>query len=160
VDLYAVLGVERGASADEIRRAFRQAALLWHPDRNPDADAAEVFRAVQQAYERLRDPQRRSAYDRTLEAPFGPGTARLADGPPPQWVPPREEREPLRFVAGRGWTTWEDEGERPHTEPTPTHARPSEGRTRWSRDERLGIAVATFAAVAGAVAIAIAPMIS
>lgn len=151
VNLYAVLGIERGASADEIRRAYRQAALALHPDRNPDPDASARFLAVQQAYERLRDPERRAAYDRALGVPF----VRLADGPRPQWVPPEGERHPLLFVAGRGWTAWERAGQQG---PTRASARPASDFGRWRRDERFAIAVATLGAVAGAVAIAIAPL--
>ncbi len=69
LDLYAVLGVGRGASPDEIRGAYRRAALRSHPDLHPgDASAAERFKRVQLAYEVLGDPGRRAAYD-SLPAP-------------------------------------------------------------------------------------------
>ncbi len=159
MDLYAVLGVEPGASADEIRRAYRQAALLWHPDRNPDPEAADVFHAVQEAYERLGDPERRRSYDHALAA-SGPLRLSFTAGRRPDWVPPDDEREPLRFVAGRGWISWDEAP----SDPSPADASPAGARVaprkRWTRDEWLAIAVATFAAVAGAIAIAIAPMFS
>ena len=62
-DYYKVLGVEKTASADEIKKAFRQQAALYHPDRNPSPDAPARFRAVQQAYDVLSDPDKRQAYD-------------------------------------------------------------------------------------------------
>jgi curved DNA-binding protein CbpA len=159
VNLYAVLGVERGATADEIRRAYRQAALLWHPDRNPDPDAAECFQAVQEAYERLRDPDRRRSYDLALESAFGPRRLRFDDGERPDWLPPDDEREPLRFVSGRGWVK-ADVAPRPAAPAGPDRAQRATAGRRWTRDERLGLGVAVFAAVVGAVAIAIAPMFS
>lgn len=158
MNLYAVLGAEPGASADEIRRAYRQAALLWHPDRNPDPQAADVFHAVQEAYECLRDPDRRRSYDVALAAPTRLQRLRFSDGERPTWVPPEGERAPLRFVAGRGWTSLQEE---PRASDEASAARLTQTtRRRWSRDERLSLAVAALAAVAGAVAIAIAPMFS
>jgi curved DNA-binding protein CbpA len=159
VNLYAVLGVERGASADEVRRAYRQAVLLWHPDRNPDPDAAAVFHAVQQAYEQLRDPARRASYDVALEGTNGIRKLRFDDGEQPDWVPPEHEREPLRFVVGEGWTSL-DGGPAGSRRPAAQPRAASPTQRRWTRDERLGLGVAVFAAVAGAVAIAIAPMFS
>lgn len=62
-DHYTALGVPATASLDDIRKAFRQKASFFHPDRNPAPDAAARFREVQQAYEVLADPGRRQAYD-------------------------------------------------------------------------------------------------
>lgn len=64
-DYYNILGVARDASADEIKKAYRQAALRYHPDRNPgDKDAEERFKEAAQAYSVLADPEKRSVYDR------------------------------------------------------------------------------------------------
>src|SRR5581483_9067376 len=63
-DYYEVLGVERNATSDEVRRAYRKLALQFHPDRNPEAGAAERFKEVTEAYEVLSDPERRAQYDR------------------------------------------------------------------------------------------------
>jgi molecular chaperone DnaJ len=64
-DYYAILGVPRDASAEEVKKAFRSLARESHPDANPgDPTAEERFREVAEAYEVLSDPQRRAAYDR------------------------------------------------------------------------------------------------
>ncbi len=65
-DYYEILGISRTASPEEIKSAYRKAALKWHPDRNPDnkKPAEERFRESTEAYSVLSDPQRRAAYDR------------------------------------------------------------------------------------------------
>ncbi len=68
-DFYEVLGVRRDASTDEIKRAYRQAALKYHPDRNPgDAESEELFKTAAEAYAVLSDDEKRSLYDRFGEA--------------------------------------------------------------------------------------------
>ena len=62
-DHYAALGLAANATLADIKRAFRQKASYYHPDRNTAADAALRFREVQQAYDVLSDPERRQQYD-------------------------------------------------------------------------------------------------
>ena len=63
-DYYDVLGVERSASADEIKKAFRKLAFKYHPDRNKEADAEEKFKEISEAYAVLSDEQKKAQYDR------------------------------------------------------------------------------------------------
>ncbi|XP_062861433.1 dnaJ homolog subfamily B member 2 isoform X2 [Trichomycterus rosablanca] len=65
VDYYDVLGVPRGASQDEIKKAYRKLALQWHPDKNPDnkEEAERKFKEIAEAYEVLSDRSKREAYD-------------------------------------------------------------------------------------------------
>ena len=81
-DYYEVLGVQRGATADDIRRAYRKLARAHHPDVNREDGAEERFKEINEAYEVLSDDQRRAAYDRFGHAagstggdPFGFGGA-------------------------------------------------------------------------------------
>jgi len=77
-DYYDILGVPRGASADEMKKAYRKLAMQYHPDRNPNNPTAEhKFKELNEAYDVLKDDQKRSAYDRFGHAAFenggGPG---------------------------------------------------------------------------------------
>jgi molecular chaperone DnaJ len=63
LDYYTVLGVERGATDAEIKRAFRKLAQQWHPDVNDDPTAQERFKEINEAYQVLSDPERRQRYD-------------------------------------------------------------------------------------------------
>lgn len=62
-DYYAILGVARSATADEIKKAYRRLALEWHPDRNKSASATEKFKKINEAFAVLSDPQKRQSYD-------------------------------------------------------------------------------------------------
>ena len=73
-DYYDVLGVSRGAGEKDLKSAFRRLAKQYHPDANPgDHNAEHKFKEINEAYEALRDPQRRAAYDRFGHAAFETG---------------------------------------------------------------------------------------
>jgi molecular chaperone DnaJ len=73
-DYYEVLGVQKNASEEEIKTAYRKMAMKYHPDKNPgDKSAEEKFRQATEAYEILKDPQRRSQYDQFGHAAFQQG---------------------------------------------------------------------------------------
>ncbi|HEY3375876.1 MAG TPA: J domain-containing protein [Armatimonadota bacterium] len=83
-DYYAFLGVARDASAEQINKAFRERALVLHPDKNKtDPDAAKKFKYLTQAYQVLTDPPRRTKYDATLPPP--PTEPQVITGPAPLW---------------------------------------------------------------------------
>jgi molecular chaperone DnaJ len=73
-DYYRILGVERDAGKDELKKAYRKLAMQCHPDRNPgDANAERRFKEINEAYEVLKDDQKRAAYDRFGHAAFEHG---------------------------------------------------------------------------------------
>lgn len=80
-DYYKIMGVARDASSDEIKRAYRKLARKYHPDVSKEAGAEERFKEVNEAYEVLRDPDKRAAYDR-LGSGWRPGEEFT---PPPNW---------------------------------------------------------------------------
>ncbi|MEM9104636.1 MAG: molecular chaperone DnaJ [Pseudomonadota bacterium] len=75
-DFYETLGVSRGVNEKELKSAFRKLAMKYHPDKNPDdAEAERQFKEINEAYETLKDPQKRAAYDQFGHAAFEQGGA-------------------------------------------------------------------------------------
>src|SRR4051795_10038856 len=85
-DPYKTLGVDKKASADEVKKAYRKLARQYHPDKNPgDAQAEERFKEIQQAYGVLSDPEKRKQYDQgggIFGGGFDPGAFRTGGGAP------------------------------------------------------------------------------
>ena len=92
-DYYNILGVERSAAQDSIQKAYRKLARKFHPDVNKDKDAEEKFKEINEAYEVLRDPEKRKRYD-TLGANWKAGQDFT---PPPGW-----ENVTFDFGGGNG----------------------------------------------------------
>ena len=80
-DYYELLGVSRTASADDLKKAFRKLAMQHHPDRNRDDKEAEKrFKNINHAYDILKDPEKRAAYDRYGPAAFEGGMVSVRVG--------------------------------------------------------------------------------
>jgi curved DNA-binding protein len=79
-DYYAIMGVARDASPEDIKRAYRRLARKYHPDVSKEKDAEERFKEIGEAYEVLHDPEKRAAYDQLGKRPAGEEFR-----PPPDW---------------------------------------------------------------------------
>lgn len=62
-DYYKTLGISKGATDEDIKKAYKKQALKWHPDKNKSAAAEEKFKEIAEAYEVLSDPKKREVYD-------------------------------------------------------------------------------------------------
>src|SRR5882672_3146197 len=87
-DYYAILGVKRDAGADDIKNAYRRLARKYHPDVSKEKDAEEKFKEMAEAYETLKDPEKRAAYDQ-----LGRHAAGQEFRPPPDWGQQFTQRE-------------------------------------------------------------------
>ena len=98
-DYYAALGVERGASQDEIKKAYRRLAQKYHPDVSKEPEAEARFKEIAEAYQTLKDPQKRAAYDELGKRPQGEEFR-----PPPGWT----RQHAAGDGAGEGQFSFED----------------------------------------------------
>ena len=135
-DYYATLGVAREAGADDLKKAYRKLAMQYHPDRNPGDKQAEArFKEVNEAYDVLKDEQKRAAYDRYGHAAFEQGGGG-------RWL-----RRRLRFLG------WRRPGRHLRPDVRRLHGRPSRrrrGRTRAGNDIRQAVEIELTEAFAGA----------
>jgi curved DNA-binding protein len=111
-DYYKILGVARGATAEDIKKSYRRLARKYHPDVSKEKDAEQKFKELQEAYEVLKDPEKRAAYDQ-LGSDWKSGQPFR---PPPDWASGFEFRGGARARrgagarAGAGGHVFEEEG--------------------------------------------------
>ncbi|XP_072027424.1 dnaJ homolog subfamily B member 9-like [Amphiura filiformis] len=79
-DYYQLLGIERGATDRQIKRAFRKLAVKYHPDKNKDPDAEKIFVDIAKAYEVLQDPEKRKQYDQLGHSAFEEQETKFGSG--------------------------------------------------------------------------------
>jgi len=91
-DYYAALGVERGASQEEIKKSYRRLAQKYHPDVSKEPEAEERFKQIAEAYGTLKDPEKRAAYDALGARPQGEEFR-----PPPEWTRQHGGNEQFSF---------------------------------------------------------------
>lgn len=91
MDYYQILGIKYSASHEEIKRAYRKLAVLYHPDKNRDPAAENIFKSINEAYDVLGDPAKKAMYDLRFNSPF-------ADVPNET---PRRHRDPAYRSSGR-----------------------------------------------------------
>ncbi len=103
-DYYKILGVDRKASQEEIQKAYRKLAKKYHPDANTAPEAAEKFKEINEAYEVLRDPEKRKKYD-ALGSNWRNGQEFT---PPPGWESVFEQAGARRRYSGRGGSIFSD----------------------------------------------------
>jgi len=103
-DYYKILGVDRKASQEEIQRAYRKLARKYHPDANTAPDATEKFKEINEAYEVLRDPEKRKKYD-ALGSSWRNGQEFT---PPPGWESVFEQAGRRRRYSGSGGSIFSD----------------------------------------------------
>jgi curved DNA-binding protein len=100
-DFYEVLGVHRGATAEEIQRAYRKLARTYHPDVNKDPEAEERFKDISEAYDVLSDPEDRKRYDA-----FGPDFRHVPEGTDPDaWARAQSGQTGRRRRDRQEWST-------------------------------------------------------
>ena len=146
-DYYATLGVAREASAEDLKKAYRKLAMQYHPDRNPGDKKAEAkFKEINEAYDILKDDQKRAAYDRYGHAAFEQGGGRrvqrrlrlLGGRRPRRYLRPdvrRLHRRPSRRRAGRSRRRRRHppgRRDRARPKPSPASSRTCGCRRAWS----------------------------
>ncbi|THD24909.1 DnaJ subfamily B member 4 [Fasciola hepatica] len=100
-DFYKVLGINKGADLDEIKKAYRKMALRYHPDKNKSPNAAEKFKEIAEAYEILSDPKKREIYDKFGEEGLkGGATSSEGGGPGFTYTFHGDPRETFRMFFG------------------------------------------------------------
>src|SRR6201986_3176932 len=99
-DYYEILGVTRGADADELKRAYRKLARKYHPDVSKEKNAEDKFKEVQEAYEVLKDPDKRASYDQ-LGRDYRSGQQFR---PPPDWQQRYGQTGGQRFADVNGFS--------------------------------------------------------